>query len=410
MKAKGFISGLAGGVIGAALLLGGNYLLTGNTSVPNNNNSSGTAQVSNINYNVTDGVTQAVDKVKTAVVSVINLQPQQRNSGQLGSLFGGSSTPSDDDGELQPAGEGSGVIFKKHEGKAYIVTNNHVIAEQQGLEVQLSNGKRVKAELVGADSFTDLAVLTIPEEDVDNVATFANSDDIQIGEPAIAIGSPLGTQFANTVTSGIVSATGRTVTNQNDQNQPVEINAIQTDAAINPGNSGGALVNIAGQVIGINSSKIVSDQSGSTGVEGIGFAIPSNDVVNIVNQLIEHGRIERPGIGVTTTALSNLTTSARTELNLPDSVTNGVIVMSTIEGWPAAEAGLKEYDVITQVNDTAISSPTALQTALFRQKVGDTVTLTFYRDGKEQTAQMTLSKQYSDLPSNNPTRGTEEGD
>ncbi|MCY7004233.1 S1C family serine protease, partial [Enterococcus faecium] len=201
-------------------------------------------------------------------------------------LFGQQEeSSSSDDSNLEAYSEGSGVIYKKDGNTAYVVTNNHVVDGQQGLEVMMKDGTKVKAELVGTDAYSDLAVLKINSDKVETVASFGDSSALKVGEPAIAIGSPLGSEYANSVTSGIISSLNRQVTSTNESNETVNINAIQTDAAINPGNSGGPLVNIEGQVIGINSSKIAStsESTSNVSVEGMGFAIPSNDVVNIIN-------------------------------------------------------------------------------------------------------------------------------
>ncbi|MCY7004234.1 S1C family serine protease, partial [Enterococcus faecium] len=201
-------------------------------------------------------------------------------------LFGQQEeSSSSDDSNLEAYSEGSGVIYKKDGNTAYVVTNNHVVDGQQGLEVLMKDGTKVKAELVGTDAYSDLAVLKINSDKVETVASFGDSSALKVGEPAIAIGSPLGSEYANSVTSGIISSLNRQVTSTNESNETVNINAIQTDAAINPGNSGGPLVNIEGQVIGINSSKIAStsESTSNVSVEGMGFAIPSNDVVNIIN-------------------------------------------------------------------------------------------------------------------------------
>ena len=181
---------------------------------------------------------------------------------------------------MQVAGEGSGVIYKKDGKEAYIVTNNHVVDGAKKLEIMLSDGSKITGKLVGKDTYSDLAVVKVSSDKIKTVAEFADSNSLTVGEKAIAIGSPLGTEYANSVTEGIVSSLSRTVTMQNDNGETVSTNAIQTDAAINPGNSGGALVNIEGQVIGINSSKISSTSAvAGSAVEGMGFAIPSNDVV-----------------------------------------------------------------------------------------------------------------------------------
>ena len=175
-------------------------------------------------------------------------------------LFGGNEGTQDSSGnngnDLEAASEGSGVIYKKDGKTAYVVTNNHVVDKAQGLEVVLSDGTKVKGELVGTDAYTDLAVIKISSDKVDQVAEFGNSSKITVGEPAIAIGSPLGSDYANSVTQGIISSVNRNITNKNESGETININAIQTDAAINPGNSGGPLINIEGQVIGINSVKI----------------------------------------------------------------------------------------------------------------------------------------------------------
>ena len=247
------------------------------------------------------------------------------------------------------------------------------------------------------DEYTDLAVLKISSEHVKDVATFADSSKLTIGEPAIAVGSPLGSQFANTATEGILSATSRQVTLTQENGQTTNINAIQTDAAINPGNSGGALINIEGQVIGITQSKITTTEDGSTSVEGLGFAIPSNDVVNIINKLEADGKISRPALGIRMVDLSQLSTNDSSQLKLPSSVTGGVVVYSVQSGLPAASAGLKAGDVITKVGDTAVTSSTDLQSALYSHNINDTVKVTYYRDGKSNTADVKLSKSTSDL-------------
>ena len=280
--------GLVGGIVGGLLTAGIFYAAmgTGNnssTATSGNQNSAGETVVENVKVNVDSDITKAVDKVQDAVVSVINLQSQNQSSG-FGGLFGQQEeSSSSDDSNLEAYSEGSGVIYKKDGNTAYVVTNNHVVDGQQGLEVMMKDGTKVKAELVGTDAYSDLAVLKINSDKVETVASFGDSSALKVGEPAIAIGSPLGSEYANSVTSGIISSLNRQVTSTNESNETVNINAIQTDAAINPGNSGGPLVNIEGQVIGINSSKIAStsESTSNVSVEGMGFAIPSNDVVTV---------------------------------------------------------------------------------------------------------------------------------
>lgn len=393
--------GLVGGIIGGLVTAGIFYAVMGSGNAASNSgghqNSAGETVVENVKVNVDSDITNAVDKVQDAVVSVINLQSQNQGTNGFGQLFGQQQQESSDDSNLEASSEGSGVIYKKSGNSAYIVTNNHVVEGQQGLEVLLKDGTKVKAELVGTDAYSDLAVLKISADKVNKVASFGDSNSLKVGEPAIAIGSPLGSEYANSVTSGIISSLNRQVTSTNESNQTVNINAIQTDAAINPGNSGGPLVNIEGQVIGINSSKIASTSASSSGVsvEGMGFAIPSNDVVNIINQLEKDGKVTRPALGITMVDLSAVSTQQQEQiLKIPESVTNGVIVTSVQPATPAEKAVLKQYDVITKIDDTDVSSGVELQSVLYQKKVGDSVKVTYYR-GKEKkttTIQLTIDQ------------------
>lgn len=387
------------GVVGGAIALGGSAIYQSTTNQLANNSRSNTTstKVSNVSVNVNTDVTSAIKKVSNSVVSVMNYQKDNSQSSDFSSIFGGNSGSSSSTDGLQLSSEGSGVIYKKSGGDAYVVTNYHVIAGNSSLDVLLSGGQKVKASVVGYDEYTDLAVLKISSEHVKEVATFADSSKLTIGEPAIAVGSPLGSQFANTATEGILSATSRQVTLTQENGQTTNINAIQTDAAINPGNSGGALINIEGQVIGITQSKITTTEDGSTSVEGLGFAIPSNDVVNIINKLEADGKILRPALGIRMVDLSQLSTNDSSQLKLPSSVTGGVVVYSVQSGLPAASAGLKAGDVITKVGDTAVTSSTDLQSALYSHNINDTVKVTYYRDGKSNTADVKLSKSTSDL-------------
>lgn len=384
--------GLVGGIVGGLLTAGIFYAAmgTGNnssTTTSGNQNSAGETVVENVKVNVDSDITKAVDKVQDAVVSVINLQSQNQSSG-FGELFGQQEeSSSSDDSNLEAYSEGSGVIYKKDGNTAYVVTNNHVVDGQQGLEVLMKDGTKVKAELVGTDAYSDLAVLKINSDKVETVASFGDSSALKVGEPAIAIGSPLGSEYANSVTSGIISSLNRQVTSTNESNETVNINAIQTDAAINPGNSGGPLVNIEGQVIGINSSKIAStsESTSNVSVEGMGFAIPSNDVVNIINQLEKDGKVTRPALGITMVDLSAVSTQQQEQiLKIPSSVTNGVIVTNVQTATPAEKAGLKQYDVITKIDDKEVSSGVELQSALYKKKVGDSVKITYYEGSKEK--------------------------
>ena len=335
-----------------------------------------------------NSTTQAVDKVKDAVVSVITYSSNSQNS-----LITSDETDIDTNAE-QVFSEGSGVIYKKEGDTAYIVTNTHVINGAKKVDIRLADGTKVPGDIVGSDTYSDIAVVKIAADKVTTVAEFGDSSQLTVGETAIAIGSPLGSEYANTVTQGIVSSLNRNVSLKSEDGQAISTNAIQTDTAINPGNSGGPLINIQGQVIGITSSKIASN--GGTSVEGLGFAIPANDVINIIKQLEKDGKVTRPALGIHMVNLSNLSTTDLQKLKLPGNVTSGVAVRSVQKNMPA-NGHLQQYDVITKIDDKAISSTTELQSALYSHSIGDEMTVTYYRNGKEETTKIKLDKSTSDL-------------
>lgn len=369
------VVGFVGGIIGTFTL--SNFSNTGNNIV------SGGGKTQTVSYNNTNSTTEAVKKVQNAVVSVINYDQSQTDDNSL-------------DAENSIAGEGSGVIYKKDSKYAYIATNNHVVDGAKSLDIQLADGSKVPGELVGADTYSDLAVVRIAADKAPAVAEFGNSDQVNVGETAIAIGSPLGTEYANSVTQGIVSSLSRNVSLTTQDGRAVSTNAIQTDAAINPGNSGGPLINIQGQVIGITSSKISVSRGTGVAVEGMGFAIPANDVVNIISQLEENGSVSRPALGIQMVNLSNLSSYDINRLNLSQDVRNGVVIRSVQENMPA-DGKLKQYDVITKIDDTDILSTSDLQSALYKHKLNDNIKVTYYRDGKEDTTTIKLTKSSQEL-------------
>lgn len=339
-------------------------------------------QISNIEVNVSSGITEAVETVDGAVVSIINLRENNFNSW---SNFYGIEENSE---EYTQAGSGSGAVYKIEGDRAYIFTNNHVVDGSDAVEVLLQDGNRVPAEVEGADVWTDLAVLSIDAEHVDVAIEFGNSESLTVGEPAIAIGSPLGTEFASSVTSGIISGIGRTVPvdTNNDGEYDWEMTAIQTDAAINPGNSGGPLINIAGQVIGINSMKISSDT-----VEGMGFAIPSNDAVDIINQLEQNGEVIRPYLGITMIDLAYIPSSQRTsELNLPEDVVDGIVITRVANNTSASNAGLEPSDVIVGFDGETVSNSVELRQLIYTTNVGETIEVEYYRNGEPRVASMEM--------------------
>ncbi|WP_083484802.1 S1C family serine protease [Paenibacillus ihumii] len=297
-------------------------------------------------------------------------------------------------GDPEQAALGSGVIFKKEKGKAFIITNAHVIYGASDLEILTSNGESKKATVVGEDAISDIAVLEVDDKGITSVIALGDSKTLQPGETVLAVGNPLG--LGGTLTSGIVSYTSRVIpvsVNQ-DGNYDWEQEVIQTDAAINDGNSGGALVNLNGELIGINTMKIAD-----MGVEGLGFAIPVSEVMKTVNDLMEHGKVVRPYLGVYTLDLNNpfsvLTEEDRRELLLPEDVEDGVIVLEA--HGPAKAAGLKLNDVIVKLDKQPITSTLDLRRYLYRhKKIGDDMEVSFYRDGKLQRVKVKLEDKPDD--------------
>ena len=374
-----FVVGFLGGILGTFLTLKTSHSSTSNTESKQVHST--TVKTA---YKNTTSTSEAVDKVKNAVVSVITYSDSS-NQG----VFEKEENP-----DSQISSEGSGVIYKKEGKYAYLVTNTHVINGAKKVDILLADGNKVPGEVVGSDVYSDIAVVRISADKAKAVAEFGDSNQLTVGETAIAIGSPLGTDYANSVTQGIISSQGRNVNLKADNGQNISTRALQTDAAINPGNSGGPLINIQGQVIGITSSKI--SNNGQTTVEGMGFAIPANDVVNIIKQLEEKGKVVRPALGIQMMDLSNLSTSDLSQLKLPEKISGGVLVRSTLENMPASDK-LQRYDVITKIDDTDIESTADLQSALYSHQINDTIKVTFYRDGKQQTTSIKLTKSTEDL-------------
>ncbi|KDA47976.1 Serine protease [Leuconostoc pseudomesenteroides 1159] len=249
------------------------------TKQSKNSNSAGTTTVATTAYTSSDTATTAYNKVKNAVVTVQNLQKAATLSDGWSSFFNQEEQSSSS--ELETASEGSGVVYKIADGYAYIITNNHVVADSDKLQLITASGKKVEATIVGTDTTKDLALLKAKATDIKVSASFGNSKSLLAGQQVLAIGSPLGSDYATSLTSGIVSAPRRELTAEETGSSATT--AIQTDTAINPGNSGGPLINLKGQVIGITSSKIVSSTDG-TSVEGMGFAIPADIVQSFITK------------------------------------------------------------------------------------------------------------------------------
>ena len=344
---------------------------------------------------------KAVEKAKDSVVSIQNYQKESQQNNLYGYGTGGENQVDleDPSASQKLAGEGSGVIYKIDGDSAYLVTNNHVVENADSLKVKLADGTTEDGELVGRDAVSDLAVVKISSKNVKSAIKFADSDATKVGSIAIAIGSPLGSKFSNSVTQGIISGQSRIVPMDlnKDGQADIETTLIQTSAAINPGNSGGALLNKDGDLVGINSSKF-----SNVDVEGMGFAIPSKEVQRVIAQLEKDGKVTRPFIGISQNDLANITSRSKTEiLKLKSDQTDGVVVTDTVKGSPAETAGLKKYDVITKIGDKEIKNILELRRGLYAYNVGDKVELTVLREGKETKVQVTLDAQPEQQSNNN---------
>lgn len=389
LMGKGFIKTVAAGVVGSVITLSvlpftdySEWVNSSNSTAQVENkseySSSGSKSAVNIQNTKSTGssIADVVEEALPAIVGIVNIQQSQSNP-----FFPQQGQQSNEGVE---AGSGSGVIFKKDSKYAYIVTNNHVIENAQEIEVSLESGEKTKAQLIGTDALSDLAVLTIDAKYAKSTLDFGDSSVLRAGEQVVAIGNPLGLDFSRTVTQGIVSAVNRSVAVSTSAGE-WEMNVIQTDAAINSGNSGGALINTEGQIIGINSMKIAEN-----GVEGLGFAIPSNDVVPIINEIIDKGKVERVYVGV---GLASLEEIPQYYLqNLPQDIESGVMVTSVDQNSAAYRAGIQVQDVIVGINDTNISNSTEFRKYLYSKlKVGDKASIKLYRQGQLKTVEVTLS-------------------
>lgn len=328
---------------------------------------------------VSTQITNVVDNVSAAIVGVTNIQKRA-------DFWSGD--------EANEAGTGSGVIYKIDEDSVYIVTNHHVVEQADAVEIILNDETNIEAEILGSDLFTDLAVLRAPKKDipVEMAIEMGTSRSLKVGEPAIAIGNPLGHMFAGSVTQGIISGKQRTIPQDFNQDGRPDWQAevIQTDAAINPGNSGGALINIEGQLIGINSMKI-----NQAIAQGIGFAIPIDMAKPIIAQLEETGTVTRPYMGVEIYSLEEIPQAEwKNTLYLPETVAGGVYIWSIETRSPADAAGLRRLDVITSFAGEAVDDIVALRKILYQEKqVGDQVEVIYYRNGEKRETTLSLEEQ-----------------
>jgi len=315
----------------------------------------------------------AIDTVAEAIVGVVSTTGGQ--GGFLGN-FGG-----------QQAGTGSGIVYAVRDGHTYIVTNEHVIDRAMSIEVVFNNEEqtRVEATLVGSDVYTDIAVLRIENFEADVVAAFGQTEDLRLGQTVIAIGNPLGLEFAGSATMGVVSGHDRSISipilSTNGQIQNWAMTVLQTDTAINPGNSGGALINLGGEVVGINSMKIAQ-----SAVEGMSFSIPTYIALPIIEDLETYGQVTRPLLGVSLVNLSMIPGPIRQEINLPAEVVAGVFVNEVVPDSMASALGIEPGDVLTHIGEVEITDASTFRQILFTYTEGDDITITIIRDGISTSA------------------------
>ena len=283
---------------------------------------------------------------------------------------------------------GTGFIYKTKDNKAYVMTNNHVIDGADSVVVEFNDkSEKIEASIVGGDTYADIAVLTIKNDNYTAVE-LGEVDELKLGDTIFTVGSPMGVDYKGTVTKGILSGKERMVAvNLTGSASDYYMKVLQIDAAVNPGNSGGPLCDVSGKVVGIISLKIVKDE-----VEGMGFAIPIEDALKYASLIEDGGEVVRPYLGIGMLDLSQEYYLWQNRINIPEGVDEGVAVVSVEDGSPAGKAGLKKGDIITKINDDDTGSLAEFRYELYKYNVGDKVKITFYRDGKEQSVNVTLGK------------------
>ena len=291
--------------------------------------------------------------------------------------------------DKQLVSTGTGFVYKKENGKAYLMTNNHVISGGKEIKVLFTDETEVEATIVGNDTYSDIAVLSIKDNDKIVASTMGSSTKSNVGDTVFTVGSPEGSDYAGTVTKGILSAKDRLVevALSNSETSDYYMQVLQTDAAINPGNSGGPICNINGEVIGITNMKLVDDT-----VEGMGFAIPIEDALKVVEILERDGKITRPYIGISMLDLSNSFYLWQAGIYIPDNVKEGVAVYKVESNSPANVAGLQKGDIITKIAGKSTKTLAEFRYELYKHSPNEEVEVTYYRNGKEQTTKVTLGK------------------
>ena len=331
--------------------------------------SEGGITTSSIKLDETNTISESVDKVYDAVVVVEGYSNKQL------------------------ASTGTGFVYKKANGKAYIMTNHHVVAKCDSVKVLFTNGDKIETKLVGSDAYSDIAVLSIKDTTKIKAATMGDSEKSKVGDTVFTVGSPEGADYAGTVTKGILSGKDRlvAVALSNSTTSDYYMNVLQTDAAINPGNSGGPICNINGEVIGITNMKLVDDS-----VEGMGFAIPIKDALNYATTLEKNGKISRPYIGISMLDLTNSFYLWQAGISVPENVKAGVAIYTVENNSPASKAGLKKGDIIIKIGDNKVENLAEFRYRLYKSSPNDKIKVTYVRDGKEQTTTVTLGENRND--------------
>jgi len=309
------------------------------------------------------GISASVDKVYDSVVMIENYKSKS----------------------LQ--GTGSGFVYKVDKERGYIMTNQHVVDGSTSLKVRLTNGEEVDAKLLGGDEYLDIAIVSIPAKSVIKVATIGKTKSLKLGDAIFTIGSPVGEEYFNTVTSGIISGLNRKVTVSVDSNNDWIMDVLQVDAAINPGNSGGPLLNSNGEVIGVNSLKLVDNQ-----IEGMGFAIKIEDAMAHASELESGKSIDRPLLGINLVNVEDTNVLYRYGISVDKDITSGVVVVSIVEGTGADKSDLKKGDVITAIDKEKVTNSAYLKYILYKYSSGDKIKITYLRDGKTKTTEVVLTK------------------
>ncbi len=340
-------------------VIGTYYFMSNNSSVE------ATPSVrKNVTVTEADSINESIQKVYDSVVVISNY-----SNGKLN-------------------GYGSGFVYKKDNKYGYIMTNNHVIEGANEVKVTLNTGEEIEAKVLGTDSYMDVAIVSVDASKITAIAEIGDSSKSKLGDTIFTVGTPISPDYAGTVTKGIISGENREITVTNNGTSYM-MEAIQIDASINPGNSGGPLVNINGQVIGINSVKLIESS-----IEGMGFAIPIEVAMSQITKLEKGETIDRPLVGISSYDLSSAIYLGRNDIS--DSIKNGVIINYVEDGSDAASAGLEKNDIITEVDGITVKSSAHLKYLIYKHNIGDTVKLTIYRNNKEKDISLKLTHKIGD--------------